>query len=64
MNLPLSKSQAPQLASSVLSFAPQSLTKSQTLVEGMHLLVVWHLTAHGFGEGVGVGSAKQKSLKR
>ncbi len=62
-NLPDSKLQDPQFLSSVLSVAPQSLTKSQTLLAGMHLFVDLHLTAHGLGEGDGVGAERDQAIQ-
>ena len=53
--LPCSNVQSPQFISSLLSPAPQSGTKSHTLIELIHLLFL-HFTAHGLGVGVGVGA--------
>ena len=63
MVLPFSKSHDPQFFSSVSSLEPQSLTKSQILLAGTHVLFL-HLMAQGLGVAVGVGAGHRPGVTR
>ena len=61
--IPCSNSHFLQFFSSVSSFDPQSLTKSQILLAGTHVLFL-HLMAQGLGVAVGVGDAHRPGVTK